>query len=226
MLSLLYKLDKYIPLSSRRKLNMYLDLEWIFERLAHERSFSVFAEHPVRQKAFSFLQNHLQSTHRVLDMGCGTGSLSNLIAAHVQFVAAIDHNPELIEHAKVSFPSPNLLFEKADVLEFLARNQEPFDVLILSHVLEHLDDPSAFLRGHASRFKNIYVEVPDLERTPLTEYRLQLNSKLQYSDNDHIWEFNRDDLQELFRESGLEVLNSEFRFGVQKYWCAPTSSKQ
>jgi SAM-dependent methyltransferase len=225
LLSLLYKLDKYVPLSGRRKLKLYLDLEWIFERLAHERSFSVFPEHPVRQKTFSFLQKHLSSAHRVLDLGCSTGTLSRQIADRVKFVAAIDHNPELIVVAQKEHPPANLVFETADAAEFLSRSPELFDVLILSHVLEHLDNPKEFLQTHMARFGNLYIEVPDLERTPLNEYRMQLKSQLQYSDSDHIWEFTREDIHALLDSCGLQIVDSEFRYGVQKYWCKNPSAK-
>lgn len=218
-LSLWYKLDKFLPLPRTWKLRWYLDMEWIFERLAHERSFQVFIDHPVREKTFAFLKSHLSSGHRVLDLGCGEGTLSNQIAAQVSEIIAIDHNAGLTASASARFKAPNLKFETGDAAKFLSENSKPFDVLILSHVLEHLDNPEAFLREHAKHFSSIYIEVPDLERTPLNEYRQKLKSSLSYADTDHIWEFDRDDMIRLLGDCGLRIADSEYRFGVQKYWC-------
>jgi hypothetical protein len=37
-------------------------------------------------------------------------------------------------------------------------------------------------------------------------------------DDDHIAEFDRDELETIFRDLGFKVLASEFRFGVMRYW--------
>lgn len=201
------------------KLRLYLSLEWIFDRLAHERSFRVFSHHPVRAKTFHFLQSQLLSEYRVLDLGCGTGDLSFQIAGHVKSVVALDHNPTLVAWATKHHTAVNLSFQNADADAYLSINRNDFDVLILSHILEHLDEPESFLGRFTSYFRHVYIEVPDLERTPLNEYRQKLNVQLQYSDTDHIWEFDRDDMMRLILGCGLKILASEFRFGVQKYWC-------
>ncbi len=226
LLSILYKLDKLMPFSKEAKLRLYLDLEWIFDRLAHEQSFRVFRDHPVRLKTFQFLRAHLSHDHRVLDLGCGSGDLSAQMASHVHRVVALDHNPSLIEVAKKNHSQDNLEFQCAEANDYLSSNHDAFDVLVLSHVLEHLDEPEAFLSGYKLFFRYFYLEVPDLERTPLNTYRHQLKVRLQYSDNDHIWEFDRDDMQELIRKCNLKVVASEFRYGVQKYWCEHPSTQQ
>lgn len=219
LLSLLYKLDKLMPFSKEAKLRLYLNLEWIFDRLAHERSFQVLHPHPVRIESFQFLKAHLSPTYRVLDLGCGTGDLSNQIANCVAQVIALDHDPVLLEWARKNRALPNLSFENGDAETYLASKPESVDVLILSHILEHLDNPIEFLIQSTPYCRFIYIEVPDFDRTPLNHYRKQLNVRLQYADNDHIWEFDRKDMLTLIRKANLKLVNSEFRFGVQKYWC-------
>ena len=59
LLSFFYKLDRLFPFSKERKLKLYLDLEWIFERLAHEKSSLVVNDHSVRTKTFDFLKSKL-----------------------------------------------------------------------------------------------------------------------------------------------------------------------
>ena len=88
--------------SKRQKLNLYLDLEWTFERLAHERSFQVFerAHHPVRDISIEFLTSHLKSSYNALDLGCNKGDLTIKLAPSVSSITGIDYNAGLIEDAK------------------------------------------------------------------------------------------------------------------------------
>ena len=91
-----------------------------------------------------------------------------------------------------------------------------FDVLILSHVLEHVDRPEEFLRS--IRASRIYVEVPDFDSTILNAVRLRRSRSWIYTDEDHVAEFDRDELEEMFRSCGLAVLDCEFRWGFLRYW--------
>lgn len=222
LLSFFYKFDKIIPLSKTRKLKLYLDLEWIFERLAHEQSFKVFDKtcHPVRTKSTSFLQKHLNSSHEVLDLGCNSGDLTFLLSKYVKTITGIDYDLKLIDQAKAKYTSSTITFIGDDALSYLKKNNKVFDVLILSHILEHLEEPGSFLRSFKKFFTNIYIEVPDFERTHLNIYRQKLQSSLVYSDIDHIWEFDRQSIQKLVIECGLVIQDAEFRLGVQKYWCS------
>jgi SAM-dependent methyltransferase len=222
LLSLFYKVDKILPLSKSRKLRFYLDLEWIFERLAHEQSFRVFrnTEHPVRTLSAGFLLRHLRDSDDVLDIGCNCGDLTSLISNKARRTTGIDYNASLIAEASKKFKESGITFITADATEYLQKNNRKFDVVILSHILEHLDDPGLFLELCKSRCSHMYLELPDFERTHLNIYRQQVKSSLIYSDSDHIWELDRREVQALLERHGLVVRDSEFILGVQKYWCS------
>ena len=70
LLSVFYKLDKLFPLVKQKKLKLYLDLAWIFDRLAHEKSSSVIENHAVLMESFGFLKAKLRKEFNVLDLGC------------------------------------------------------------------------------------------------------------------------------------------------------------
>lgn len=219
LLSLFYKLDTFFPLSKERKLKLYLDLEWIFERLAHEKSFLVFKEHPVRNKSFQFLKSKLTKEFSVLDLGCNTGDLTYQISTCVKNVVGIDYNSAHIVKARKTYIQENIQFIHGEVIEYLQQNSQRFDVMILSHILEHIENPESFLDSCKKFFRYIYIEVPDFERSHLNVYRQELGSKLIYSDIDHIWEFDRTSMKEVIQKTGLEIIEEEYRLGVQKYWC-------
>ncbi|MCB0508496.1 MAG: class I SAM-dependent methyltransferase [Chitinophagales bacterium] len=220
-LSLIYRLQKYIPISHKLKLKIFLNLEWLFDRLAHEMSFKSYAplEHPMRLKSKQFILDNVTSESKVLDLGCNLGDISFIIAEKAKEVIGIDYNPRSINIANKRYQKENLKFYNIEAYEYLTQNKEQFDILILSHILEHLDNPKDFLIRFKDFFKEIYIEVPDFERYYLNLYRQNLGMHLLYSDDDHITEFDRDELRALLSSCNIEILKSEYRYGVQKLWC-------
>lgn len=221
LLSIAYKINKILWLPSKTKVNLYLNLEWIFNRLSHEMSFSQYnaLEHPFRQQTMNFLSKHINASNSILDLGCKYGEISFLLSKLAKYVVGIDYDQIAIERAKKSYRCDVLEFYHAEAHEFLKKSSKKFDILILSHVLEHLDEPGKFINRFKGFFKSIYIEVPDFEATYLNQYRLRIGNELLYTDIDHISEFDRDEITSLINESGLEIIDSELRFGVQRFFC-------
>lgn len=221
LLSVLYRLSRILPMSRARKFKLFLDLEWIFDRLAYELSYQMYEmqSFPPRYYSMKFILEELSEKDTVLDLGCKYGDISFILSEKVEKVIGIDHDKAAIQIAKEKYKKANLEFYHREALEFLKEQLRSFDVLILSHILEHLDEPKEFLQQFKNYFKRIYIEVPDFDKNYLNHFRKDFNVKLIYTDNDHIWEFDRADLKSLVEEVGLEIYKSEYRFGVQKLWC-------
>ena len=205
-LSLAYRLSRWLPMSRARKLDLLLDAAWIATRLAHENSVSLQLH---RQERNDFLLDRIAPSDSVLELGCGTGEVIGSVSARRRL--GIDYDAAKIAVARERFP--DVEFRVADLKE---RLHEQFDVLILSHVLEHLDDPEGVLR--IADFRRIYVELPDFGADPLNAVRLRRNRSLVYSDADHVRELRREEAEALFARAGLTVSKSEFRLGVMRYW--------
>lgn len=220
ILRLLYRLFNLFP-SSKRKFKFLLDLEWIFYRLALEESFKLYGDHNpvIREHSVKTILNNIDETDKVLDLGCKFGYLTSKIADRALHVVGIDYEEKAIEKAKSSYKQENLTFLVAEAIEYIDKSDTSFNTLILSHILEHLDRPSEFLTEISKRFKKIYIELPDFDANFLNHYRLNENSKLIFSDSDHINEFDRNDMINLITDVGLKIHSSEYIFGVQKYWC-------
>lgn len=219
--SVIYRLQKLIPFGAKVKFKLFLNLTWIFNRLSHEAAFKVYnhSNNPSRLKTLDFIFKYLDNTSNVLDLGCKEGELSYAIAQKAKSVTGVDYDGISIEIAKNKFQKPNLSFENTEAIEFLSKNNTHFEVLILSHILEHLDNPKEFLLSFKKYFKYIFIEVPDFDNSYLNIFRSDLNLNLIYSDDDHITEFDRDELKSLIESCGIEILVEEYRFGVQKFWC-------
>lgn len=227
LLSLIYRISKIIFwLTPRKKLNLFLTLEWIFDRLAHEETFNYFSyeNHPLRFHSFNFINKGLKPTDCVLDLGSGHGDMSNKMADFSKKVVGVDYVMGDIEIAKSKHNKPNLSFIYGDAFDYLKDCKEEFDVIILSHIIEHIDNPKDFIEKCIPHTKRIFIEVPDYDKTYLNHYRTLLNNKLQYADADHVWEFDREELVELIKSTGLNIIDSEFRFGVMKIWCEKIST--
>ena len=86
-----------------------------------------------------FLARHIPAPCRdALEIGCGTGAFSRLLAASSERVLALDLSPKMIEVARErSAQFPNIEFEVADVL---ARElpAERFDCIATIATLHHL----------------------------------------------------------------------------------------
>ncbi len=221
LLSLIYRLNKMMPFPTKKKFKLFLDLAWIFHRLAHEASFRYYKEesHPIRNKEQDFLLQEIKPTDRVLDLGCKHGYISSIIADKAKLVVGIDYDAVAIANAQNAHSKNNLKFIVGDANKHLEETNERYEVLILSHVIEHLDEPFKLLKQIAPLFERIYIEVPDYQASLLNEYRKDLNVKLQYLDADHIYEFDRSDLHQGLKNAGIDPIKSNYIYGVQKLWC-------
>lgn len=221
LLTVVYRLSKLVLSNPKNRLKLFTDLEWIFNRLSHEESFKYYKEneHPLRTFTLKYILDNINSSDTIVDIGCKYGEIAHGIAKKAKHVLAIDYDSKAIEIAKEKFNKPNLDFINKDALEFLENRNEKFDVLILSHLLEHLENPKDFINTYKPFFNRIYIELPDFDNSYLNHYRSDVETNLIYSDSDHVYEFDRIELMEIIESCGLKVTSSEYRFGVQRVWC-------
>ncbi len=78
---------------------------------------------------------------RVIDMACGEGYGSNVLAGSAASVVGVDANPEAHAHARARYRRANLRFER-DLIETFS---EPADAVVFLQTIEHLQDPGAAL---------------------------------------------------------------------------------
>jgi 2-polyprenyl-6-hydroxyphenyl methylase/3-demethylubiquinone-9 3-methyltransferase len=96
---------------------------------------------PILRNALGALPRHA----RVLDLGCGNGSLTAALARPGWDVTAIDSSPEAIALARAAYPG--IRFIEADVTAPLALAPASFDAVVSVECIEHVTDPRALLRN-------------------------------------------------------------------------------
>lgn len=103
------------------------------------------------KKRLKFIAKLVQQSNpkRVLDVGCGVGNVSIPLAKvfpQVEFLG-IDADKASIEFASTQSNAANLEFHHQGAL----RDDEKFDLIIASEVIEHVEDPERFLLGLKKR---------------------------------------------------------------------------
>jgi len=86
---------------------------------------------------------------RILDVGCGTGHGTALLGSmlrHGAFqaeVTGVTIESKMVAEAQVEFPWCEFITVAPDLADF----DEQYDLVIASHVLEHVEKPLAFVRA-------------------------------------------------------------------------------
>lgn len=86
----------------------------------------------------------------ILELGCGTGKNTPLLASIGGHVHALDFSPGMIEKARAKVTSPNVTFEIADITKRWPSKDQLFDLIVCNLVLEHIEDLD-FIFSEASR---------------------------------------------------------------------------
>jgi len=86
----------------------------------------------------------------ILELGCGTGKNTELLATIGERVHALDFSSGMIERAKAKLALPNVTFELADITRRWPGRESSFDLIVCNLVLEHIEN-LPFTFAEASR---------------------------------------------------------------------------
>jgi malonyl-CoA O-methyltransferase len=86
----------------------------------------------------------------ILELGCGTGKNTPLLASIGECVHALDFSPGMIDKARAKVTTSNVSFELADITQRWPVKDRAYDLVVCNLVLEHIEDLN-FIFAEASR---------------------------------------------------------------------------
>lgn len=215
VLSVLYRTTRRLAfvVGHKRFLGWILDFSWATRRIAWEQAGLVFGER-FHNDATGLTEDlfieALAGRTSVLDVGCGFGRWSRIAARHARQVVGIDRSSESIRIAQESTQASNVTYVVGDVLTELAGH---FDLALVIHVLEHIEQPAELLQSLRAVSDSLIVEVPDIEADSLNLVRMWLGRPL-YTDADHVREYTEKTLLSQLADGGWKIRGIRRRAGA------------
>ncbi|WP_245587762.1 class I SAM-dependent methyltransferase [Desulfovibrio inopinatus] len=168
---------------------------------------------------WNILTKYMDPTLRVLDVGCGPGSLSIRLSEKCHEVWGVDVTPEMIEIAekKLVCDPTNVCFQQADACE-LPFDDYSFDTVMSVNALQTMDQPEIALMemnrvlkpgGELLLITYCYGDSSPSEDTSLLQWAFKYKGQA-------VWHsFKLDHLVDLLQDKGFEVVEAE------KIWDGP-----
>ncbi len=153
--------------------------------------------------ATQFVQNK-----KVLDLACGEGYGSYLLAKTAISVVGIDIDENSIKHARNKYIKQNLEFKAGSITEVPIVGESLFDVAVCFEALEHIEDHQKLL----SEVKRLLT--PDGVFIVSTPNKTVYTDEPQFNNPFHVHELYFDEFRELFEKYFKNV-----KFLGQRIYC-------
>ena len=204
------------PAVARRVSKGLLIADNILDKVVNELlPYSEAGVHPKHRlmNYHQFFIDNVSSTDSVLDIGCGQGMVAADVAKKAKHVVGIDFDQKKIAWAKRTYQAPNLTFLVGDALKDLPN--QSFDAVVLSNVLEHIDQREAFLRSIRPLAPKFLIRVPMIARDWKVLYKKEIGLDYRLDDT-HFIEYTQDELLQELTNTNYRVSTLTVRFG--EFW--------
>ncbi|MSR77605.1 MAG: class I SAM-dependent methyltransferase [Candidatus Omnitrophica bacterium] len=157
-----------------------------------------------------WFMDHLRPEWRVLDVGCGNGALALDLSRCCKEVVGIDMSERSLQQAKQR--APQIRFIQGDAVQFVKKNQEGFDAVVLSNILEHVEARVDFLKNLSRVSPCLLIRVPMINRDWITLYKKERGLEWRL-DRSHYTEYTIESFRSDLEQSGLTLFQYDIRFG-------------
>lgn len=154
---------------------------------------------------FQILTYIPKGTKEILDLGCGTGFMSCLLAKKGYKTTAVDMSTERLSLFREKAEKLNIEIKNNDLFEF---NENNFDLVICQEVIEHLPDYTKLIDKIEFFLKSGGYAIIT------TPYKENLNAKTKkcdvcgqyYHTSGHLHSFDEKKFQEIFNRDKLNII--------------------
>ena len=163
-----------------------------------------------QENRLPFIQHLLKFDTKVLEVGASAGQFLTHIMHDVETIHAIELDKECCNFLK------DVLGIEADstFLENSKFADEEYDVVCTFQVMEHVDDPVAFVKSLKNVTRpngEIFIEVPNLRDALLSVWDVQSHQKFFYH-SAHLHYFTEKTLVKIAQEAGFDVDSVEVNY--------------
>ncbi|TXJ41889.1 class I SAM-dependent methyltransferase [Brachyspira pilosicoli] len=151
---------------------------------------------------FNFIKQTIDLKNKdICEIGAFDGLLLSLFKKNNNNVFGYELNDDARVYAKKKYD--------IDLKENFLESKSKYDIIILSHVIEHFREPKEILIKIKSMLKEngfIYIEVPNSPMPNECSY----NMLMRYLNTEHIVNFNMDNLLKFVESVNLKIVRSEY----------------
>jgi len=147
---------------------------------------------------------------RVLDAGCGSGTISHFLSLHAGEVVGIDSNPSAIKYASSAYKAPNLQFRLGQFDDLVGEKlfDKIYSIEVIEHLYEHqVADVLSLFHKLTNPGGQLFLTTPNYRSAwPLIEWlldRFALVAKLD--EVQHVTHFNKRKLSSMCERAGWRV---------------------
>jgi len=167
-------------------------------RAAHwdETVVEAYNGHDIIMGAFDMCLSGGHKAARVLDAGCGTGSLGVRMKPSVGSLDGVDLSPHMVGKAQ----KKNIydILETGDLFNFLVAHKDTYDIVVAAAILFHFRDLTAALKPIFTALRPSGQVIFTLFKN--TENDLRLNDQ-------GFFEHSSEEIEACVRESGLQLID-------------------
>lgn len=170
----------------------------------------------------------IEKEHTVLDLGCGIGNVSKLLAKKSSKVIGIDFNQKLLETAELENKETNITFIKNDLKKIEKVVNEPIDGIWSSFTVAYIPDFTAILQKWIRLLKPngwiALVEIDDLfGHSPINSTtRISFTKYYDRQLKKGIYDFKMGGkLRQFIKNEGLTITHEENKFDKELSFSGP-----
>ena len=110
-----------------------------------------------------WILHHIKDKNKILDVGCGDGTLATLLASDNNEVIGLDIDDKILSIATRNNQNENIKYLNKDFLEYDFKNQK-FDVIIFVASIHHMDMKNALIKAKRILNKNGIILIVGLAK--------------------------------------------------------------
>lgn len=145
------------------------------------------------KERYEWAAGEIEQYSRVLDVACGVGYGSYILAKAGHYVTAIDCDAEAIEYARTHYKNDNIQFLHIDANDLEQFNTSTFDYAVMFEAIEHIEDPLPVLKTLNRISRRLLASVPNELVFPYKNYRY------------HFRHYTPDQFESLLRGAGYKI---------------------